>query len=445
MVQSSAFNSGQGQPVDELRASLSPVPPRAADISAEEKERAILRVTKRSRFQKAPKLREFLRYVCEVALSSNKTAIHEQDIGRVVYRRPEDYTTAEDNIVRVEARSLRKKLEEYYRTEGMDDPIVIGIPKGAYVPQFRRREQPPPAPRSPALGWRYQMGLGIIVLLAGVSLFLAVQNRALRSEADSLSGRISAEPPWNVLFDERHVTLIALPDSNFVLAQDLISRRLTLADYLAPGFSARKIAADNGLQPATIPDSIALRQLTSLAGAQIACRIMQVPGVSNRNVSIVSARNLQARDFKGRNVILIGSIRSNPWVELFESKLNFRFEYDFSLRRAMVRNTSPRAGEREVYAAGGADGKASDIYSVAAVVPNPTRDGHVMMLSGTEMEGTESVAEFLLNPRLVSKMIADLKLWKDNRLQSFEILFESSRMTGTSMGATVVSHRVLPD
>jgi hypothetical protein len=438
--------------VDDLRANSLPVPTLAGDISVEEKERAILRVTESSRFQKAPKLREFLRYVCEVALGSNKTAIREQDIGRVVYRRPEDYRTAEDNIVRVEARNLRKKLEEYYRTEGMDDPIVIEMPKGAYVPQFHRREQRPspshdlpPAPRGPALGWLYKIGLGVIVVLAGVSLLLAIQNRALRARADSLSARMSPEPPWNVLFDEQHVTIIALPDSNFVLAQDLISRRLTLADYLAPGFSAGKIAADHGIRPATIPDSIALRQLTSLAGAQIACRIMQVPGVSNRNVSIVSARNLQVRDLKGSNVILIGSVRSNPWVELFEPKLNFRFEYDFSLRRAMVRNTSPRADERAVYMAGGEDGRSSDIYSVAAVVSNPTRDGHVMMLSGTEMEGTESVAEFLLNPRLVSRMIADLKLWKDNRPQSFEILFKSSRMTGTSMGATVVSHRVLPD
>jgi hypothetical protein len=47
-----------------------------------------------------------------------------------------------DTIVRVSARRLRTKLEEYYRTDGLTETIVITLPKGRYVPEFRSRPRP---------------------------------------------------------------------------------------------------------------------------------------------------------------------------------------------------------------------------------------------------------------------------------------------------------------
>ena len=46
-----------------------------------------------------------------------------------------------DPIVRVQAGRLRQKLERYYRGEGLTDAIVIGLPKGAYVPSSSNRER----------------------------------------------------------------------------------------------------------------------------------------------------------------------------------------------------------------------------------------------------------------------------------------------------------------
>ena len=55
----------------------------------------------------------------------------------------------EDSIVRSQARFLRQRLEEYFATEGRDEPIRLTIPKGSYVPEFHFREgvaiEPEPA------------------------------------------------------------------------------------------------------------------------------------------------------------------------------------------------------------------------------------------------------------------------------------------------------------
>jgi serine/threonine-protein kinase len=42
--------------------------------------------------------------------------------------------------VRVQAGRLRLKLNEYYLTEGREDPVLIELPTGSYVPRFRLRD-----------------------------------------------------------------------------------------------------------------------------------------------------------------------------------------------------------------------------------------------------------------------------------------------------------------
>jgi hypothetical protein len=49
------------------------------------------------------------------------------------------YRPRQDSIVRIEARRLRSKLQEYYEGEGKGDPIFIYFRPGSYVPVFRSR------------------------------------------------------------------------------------------------------------------------------------------------------------------------------------------------------------------------------------------------------------------------------------------------------------------
>jgi len=79
--------------------------------------------------------------VCRCAIENKPEAATEQQIGVHVYDRPPGYNPNEDNIVRSQARLLRMKLEHYFANEGKDEPVVITIPKGRYVPVFEPRPE----------------------------------------------------------------------------------------------------------------------------------------------------------------------------------------------------------------------------------------------------------------------------------------------------------------
>ena len=89
-------------------------------------------------FADAGRLAPFLRFIVERALAGEP--VKEAVIGVEVFTRPPSYDPRVDPIVRVEARRLRSRLDDYYRGPGAADPIVIQLPKGGYVPVFVPRE-----------------------------------------------------------------------------------------------------------------------------------------------------------------------------------------------------------------------------------------------------------------------------------------------------------------
>jgi hypothetical protein len=89
--------------------------------------------------KRAVRLREFLEWVGTKSLLEGRTDLHEQEIGHAVFARSEGYDTAQDNIVRVSASELRKRIDAYFAAEGKDEPLIFEIPRGSYVPQFRWR------------------------------------------------------------------------------------------------------------------------------------------------------------------------------------------------------------------------------------------------------------------------------------------------------------------
>ncbi len=58
-------------------------------------------------------------------------------IGREVFDRREDFDPRADSIVRTEARRLRRKLREYYESEGRSDAIQISFKPGSYIAHFQ--------------------------------------------------------------------------------------------------------------------------------------------------------------------------------------------------------------------------------------------------------------------------------------------------------------------
>jgi tetratricopeptide (TPR) repeat protein len=113
-----------------------------SDPSAQEIRAALDRVVASDVMRVSPQLTAFLRFVVEATLDGNSDRIKGYVIAVEVLKRDAQFNPQIDPIVRVEATRLRRTLERYYAGAGADDPIVIGLPRGAYVPTFRRRRGP---------------------------------------------------------------------------------------------------------------------------------------------------------------------------------------------------------------------------------------------------------------------------------------------------------------
>jgi len=96
----------------------------------------VQRIIASSGFARAPLLSRFLQYVCVETIEGRQEEISEYQVGVQVFDRPQGYRTIEDNIVRNYARQLRKRLSEYFETEGRLEPLRVQIPLGGYVPEF---------------------------------------------------------------------------------------------------------------------------------------------------------------------------------------------------------------------------------------------------------------------------------------------------------------------
>jgi len=246
-------------------------------------------------FQRSSQLRAFLAYVVEMTLLNRQEEVSEQLIGsRVLGRRP-DYDPNEDNIVRVQARHLRARLQEYFANEGRSEPVLLEIPKGSYVPVFRPR---PPEVSGAALA-RLRLGVwlpwALAGLLAAACIWLAMGGSQGRSS-------VLRQLPWSRIFDARHDTWIVVADSCFALMQDIEQRSFGLKDYLNPSQLPRE-----GLSGLVLA-----RQFTSFADVILASRFYEIAGPYRDRVQIRYARNLHLRDFKAGHYILLGSSRSNP-------------------------------------------------------------------------------------------------------------------------------------
>lgn len=112
----------------------------AGSVDASAGARAALdRVLASSDFASSPRLAAFLRFVVESTLEGRAEALKGYTIAVEALGRPPSFDPQSDPIVRVEATRLRRALERYYATIGADDPVIIDVPKGGYVPQFRSR------------------------------------------------------------------------------------------------------------------------------------------------------------------------------------------------------------------------------------------------------------------------------------------------------------------
>ncbi len=87
-------------------------------------------------FSNSAILSGFLKFIVEETLEGRTNSLKEYTVGRNVLSKKVNYDPQVDASVRIHAGRLRKALDEFYNGPGCNDPIIISVPKGSYVPSF---------------------------------------------------------------------------------------------------------------------------------------------------------------------------------------------------------------------------------------------------------------------------------------------------------------------
>lgn len=104
------------------------------------------RVLSSTIFARSERVSKLLRFLVETQLEGREHELKESVIGVEVFGRRPDYNLKLDSTVRTEVVRLRARLDKYYSTDGIHDPLVIELPKGGYIPTFRQVETVPGRP-----------------------------------------------------------------------------------------------------------------------------------------------------------------------------------------------------------------------------------------------------------------------------------------------------------
>jgi len=155
---------------------------------------ALDRIQVSEMFARSSQLGAFLRFVVEAVLHGQSNRIKAYTIGVDVLRRDAKFDPQTDPIVRVEATRLRRTIERYYAGPGADDSIIIELPRGTYVPTFRRRHNDADSAaakrRARLAGIIRLAGAGAAVVLIaaviGATAWVGINRRASPSEPGPL-------------------------------------------------------------------------------------------------------------------------------------------------------------------------------------------------------------------------------------------------------------------
>lgn len=399
------------------------------------------RVASSQVFQKSNRCRELLLFIGERSLRDPNHVIREHEIGVSVFGRPPSYDTSQDTLVRVQISQLRKKIQQYFAEEGKDEVLGLELPKGSYSVLFQPRvaeeERRVVIPVGPLRRrtWVLTVVAGVLAVACGL---LGIQNRTLAHRAQlGLGDKPLVDGFWKQMFGNGLHSYLVLADGNLLVLEDQIKHQISVQEYESKAFErmATKAIADEALRKLTL--NVVYRRFTGIADASLATRMGLVGASNGLGLDVVLARDVSMPQVSSHNTILLGSRRANPWVGLFEEKLNFRTVFEESPKVAYFQNIAPRAGELAEYR-----GQWSTLsYCRVAYLPNPKGNGSVLLLSGTDVQATEAGGEFVTNELWVKTFRNAMGLRPSDPVPHFEFLLEGKMVVNTVPQFRVIAWR----
>ncbi len=102
-------------------------------------EHQLLKILNSQYFKSAHQIQKFLAYVVHKTIAGQQQKLKQYTIAVEGLELPTNFDSDNNPVIRIIAGRVREKLKKYYDKEGENDPLVISVPKGSYIPSFAKK------------------------------------------------------------------------------------------------------------------------------------------------------------------------------------------------------------------------------------------------------------------------------------------------------------------
>jgi hypothetical protein len=370
-------------------------------------------------FKDATRGRQFLEYVVRYKLEGHSDPIKERTIGIEVFHRPAGYQTGDDSVVRVQASEVRRRLEQFYQSEGLDATVRIELPLGSYSPVFRnslKHEsskssdiEPTPAHQERERArfiWKHWQALAVLAtflcLVVGVAIL--VRNHFLSprvaSEVSKSDDDAELTSFWKKPSSSNGVVV------SFTNPEFLESKSGQLLPYYGPRADRGSIfegphrptkrdgmSSDGRGEPLTFEDGF-----TGTGEVFAASSLAEMLHGMDIKMNLFRSRALPASEFSDHDIVFLGSpavngllakvnlpkrfvFRDDPGHTLFEGEIEDTYAETSSARTFKVlRDPQTHVIQSD--------------YGLFQVFPGPAAGHRIILLAGLTTTGTQGAAAF---------------------------------------------------
>jgi hypothetical protein len=361
-------------------------------------------------------------YLAEKSLLGEAQNLKEYTVGLDVFGKPSTYDPRQESVVRMHVGRLRQKLTEYYRTEGVEDPVIVDLPKGGFALTFAQRpaviepEVAPPVVPVRTISHR-EITLAALLAVALVAAgYFAV--RLLRVQETTGSAVTASAPAWTPDLQE--------------LWSPLLSSDRPLMVTLATGPAGSAAA----------PSSV-----TGVGTANAAFLLGQFLGQRKHNVFPIRSDLLSMGEIAMGDVIFVGSTVGKPQIQAIPP-----IDPAFILTPEGVKIVKPGPGEQaflkdEVLKGtqGGQDIEES--HALISNLPGLYGNGSILYLEGNQVASVMGAVQALTDPDLAAQLVARLKTPNGKSSTKlpryYQVVLRVRAMDETPVDISYVSHREL--
>jgi len=347
--------------------------------------------------------RRLFSYLADKSLSGEADGLKEYTLGLDAFGKPPSYDPRQESVVRMHVARLRQKLADYYRIEGVNDPILVELPKGGFKVTFLPRSPDPQIPggviEALLRHWRRPeaaLAAALLALVAGALYFAARPVKAQRTGSESVAA-LSPELQqlWSPLLASNRplVVCIATPahgDSGAGTA----SGAFLLGQFLAP---------------------------------------------HKLHVLLTRGDLLSMPEIAMDNVVFIGPVTGNRQLEAVPVDQQIVLEPDG------IRNLNPRPGEPE-FLQDRASRNSPDVeesHALVSHIPGLYGNGDILYLSGNRISSVLAAVQALTDPVLARTMVAKMKTSTGGVPRYYQLVLQVKSMDDMPVDISYLFHREL--